>query len=741
MPINSLEPYLFELKAVNRYPLDVLKNSVIGIDVEHYLTRLLPPKREPNLEAIGGFPMTLKTQLESDLKSLHELGIKAIFVFPGLLTEIQYNYLEQPEILPRERALRRVWEDRTTKEYQAESFRSTDFPLSLRPLLDQLLELLDSINEEYIISPYSSWAQLQYMLNQHLINCVFGSTDGLLLDNVDRVILNLEFENKQFKYLDRSIILARLSLTPKQFKDISMCVGNNFQPFTLNIFPHIPSQSTFPALHHFVLNGGSIFNTLLSLGENSRTMELYMKGCSALQFMPVMKVNGRVEPLQIDNDASFLSTPSKVPSTASTDGSSVKEASIEKIPEDMHEFIGQRLPEELFFYQSVGITAFDLCENLVHTNAVERLPLDMALTPLYQRLVTSDQSLELSGKILNLLANPLNRYYQYKKLSLTTYFNGARRYELVQRITPPLYFSLRKLLVRHTTAKSFDLVSLLSGLTDDFLIESTVEPPKSGDSVHISTNYELVSTALVRSFVLYGFVKENEFKLTSWGHAFDYVAHGFNSEYLLLILFFFKQFPDLNLSELIEPNDLKSINREHNKQAVLISKFLALLSMNDLKSADYSGRVSRPLLQFRSVFDKLNSAVNGVVNANLIALLLWNQDDLDKFQRDSKQWKKLALELPFRKSLPSVLLGIVSEQFFETYLDNSDLSKSFSLLNDRFGSVHDDASSELLKGLKAYKEAIGLVKLLAERELIADKEIVDLFTSSEGLVDEVITAK
>ncbi|QPG72861.1 hypothetical protein FOA43_000163 [Brettanomyces nanus] len=742
MPIKSLEPYLFELKTVSNCPLDVLRNAVVGIDVEHYLSRLFTPRKEPNLEAIGGLPMTLKMLMDSDFKFFKDLNVKPIFVFSGLRTAIQYSYLEQAEILSRERTFRHVWDDKVNKEYFNESFRDPDSPLTMRPVMDQFMELLDSKNVEYIVSPFSAWAQLQYMLNEHLINCIFGSTDGLLVEGVDRIILSIEFESKQFKYLDKSNIFSKLNLSPKQFKDISMCIGNGFQPFTLNIFPHIPSQSTFTALHHFVLNGGSIYNTLLGLTDDGRSFEIYMKGCSALRFMPVLKLNGRVEPRQINSDASCLSVPSSgIPNSSGTDSSSIKGTSSEKVPEDMHEFIGQRLPDELFFYQSIGLTTFDLCETLVHSNAVERLPPDMALTSLYRRLVTSDNSLDIRGKTINLLANSLNRYYQFKKLKLTTYFNGSEEYELVQRMSPPIFLSLQPLLIRHATARSFDLVTLLSSLSDDFLAECTIPRKASNsDDTKISTNYELISTSLMRTLLLYGFIKEGEFKFNAWGDALRCIARSsYNSQYLLLVLWFFKQFPDLKLSDLLEPYDLHSINKKHKEQAILISKFVGLFSMNNLSSVNYAYKVSRPLLQFRSVFDKLNSNIGGAVRSNLIALLLLNQDDLDKYERDNSEWRKLILELPFRSTLPSVLLGIISQQFFEMYLDNFDLSKSFASINESFQFVHASSSAELIRGFKCFQEVAGLVKLLGEKGLIVDKEVLELFAQSNEFVDQMLS--
>ncbi|KAF6014742.1 hypothetical protein HII12_001159 [Brettanomyces bruxellensis] len=735
MPIRTLEPYLFDIKTVNNCPLDVLQNAVIGIDVEHYLSRLFTPKKEPNLEAIGGFPMTLKTLVESDFGYFKELNIKPIFVFSGLKTTIQYDYLEQDDLLAVETTFKRVWDDKTSKNYHIESFRNSDSPLQMRPVMNQLMEFLDSKNVEYIVSPYSAASQLQYMQSEHIIDCIFGSTDSLLLQTTERIIFSIEFEAKQFKYLDRNNVFSNMNLSAKQFQDISMCVGNTFQPFVLEILPQMPTQSTFASLHHFVLNGGSVYNSILALGENSEELERYMKGCASIRYMPILKTNGRVEPPQYTSKASFLSHFTPTSPISGFGQKKIEESSSEKLPEDIHALFGERLPDELFFYQSIGITAFQLFETLIHSNAVERLPLDMSPSELYKKVVTSDETVTLWSEDINIVANPINRYFQYKKLKLTTYFDGAKYYQIDQKIMPPLVSVLGPLLIRHATAKSFDLVSLLSILDNNFLMENTVNPR---DNIKISTNFELISTSFVRALVQLGFIERKKFALTSWGEALEFVAHSFHPKYLLLVLLFFKEFPDLEPSDVLNPSDFRSTGKEDTENAILISKFLSLLELNEINPVNYVYRVSRPLLQFRSVASKVASLTNMTITSNLLSLLLLNHVDLDKYQRNNSDWRKLALEIPFRNSLPSVLLGIIAEQFFEGYLDSGNIKESFKFLKESYEMIIPHPDLELIEGLKAFKEVANLVSLLGEKGLLKNESLVSLFGSSEKLVNNIL---
>lgn len=690
--------------------------------------------------------MTLKSLVESDFSHLKELNIKPVFVFSGLRTAIQYEYYEQDGLLPTERTFQHVWDNKINRESQSESFRDSDSPLEVKPLMDSFMAFLDSKNVEYIVSPYSALSQLQYMLDTKVINCIFASTDALLINNADKIILSMEFESKQFKYLEYSTVLSKLNLSAKQFKDVSMCVGNVFQPFSLNIFgPIPPTEGIFEAYHHFVLNGGSIYNTLLALGIESDEMSHYMKGCISIQFMPVLKVNGRVQPVQYNEKAPFLSRPptmtSPPPQSSSTANSTATTTDeSEKIPEDLYQVIGQRLPDEVFFYQSVGLTTFYLSEMAVHSNAIERLPLDMSVTPLYERLVTGEFGRSILEKAMNVMTVPINRYFQFKKLKLTTYFNGSHEYEIDQKSSPPVYNQIRPLIVRHTTARSFDLTSLLSGMTDDFLTENTVSSGDSNDVHKIHTNFELISTALLRTLTLYGFIDISSFKLTPWGELLSYVAGCRDVRAVLLTLFLFRQIGKLTPSDLIEPSDFGVKDNSDTDASILISKFLGIFGLQHLKPIKYLYRISRPLVQFRSVLSRLNESVDEVVTVNLTALLLTNRDDTEKYTRTSPQWRRLALESPFRGSLPSVLLGIVSEQFFEHYLENGDVKECLNTIHINFNFVNENPEVEFLEGLRKFRDIVGLVRLMKEKKIELDEDTANLFEKADKLISKVMEA-
>lgn len=71
---------------MQRLPLDVLKDTRIGIDVNHYVRQLLTSEdhREPMVAAVGGYPLALASVIEKQMKNLEDMRITPVLIFNGL---------------------------------------------------------------------------------------------------------------------------------------------------------------------------------------------------------------------------------------------------------------------------------------------------------------------------------------------------------------------------------------------------------------------------------------------------------------------------------------------------------------------------------------------------------------------------------------------------------------------------------------------------------------------------------
>lgn len=733
MPIRSLEPFPESLS------LDALKNCVVGIDVQHYVTTsLLSANVDPTFEALGGFPISLESRVVSDAAAFKALGIRPVYVFPGMKPISQFSYTEQPDLLPYEKHLQHLWETKKSNPNADISFRCSDNPYLLRSIMDQLLVILQDHDLEYLVSPFSQLHQLFYMWKTGVVNCIYSSNDALLLQGLDNFILSIDFKAKTFHFLDSRKLLADLNLSFKQFRDVSMCVGNLLQPFQLITGPN----SDFFSLCQNTQNGSfSAYAALSSSSDDSKKLDRFIKGCSTLDYCPVLKVNGRVEPFTIEVNDSLIFQHSGIPgNNASSDTTpSIKDLSDKKLPSKLHEVFGPRLPDEFFFYQSIGLNLFGLAESFLDLNFVERLPLDMTTDPIYEKIIVGNISMKYKETMFNLFAGSLHRYLQTRRLVLKTYFNGVVLHEIDYRIIPPISTKVRSLVVRHTTAKSFDLASVLSNLSDTFLEESTFSGP-----INISTNHELIATSVLRTLTLYQFIDENPFKLSKWGHALSkYLSKSnANFETTLLLFLFFQRFQDLDLEQLAKSSDIQfEKNEKYNLSSLLlISNFSTLFKVQHTKPSNYTGLVSRSLLHFHSSMNKLHTEIKDFITVNVLVLLFGNKNDIDKFIRDNSQWCSLATEIPFKSSMSNTLAGLLVAETIKTFLSVTDTSIFKSNLEEKLSSfkgVVENPVQEAAKALKFVLSVCDIIDVLAE-EGLTKQSVAEKFTGVRSTLSDII---
>lgn len=108
----------------------------------------------------------------------------------------------------------------------------------------------------------------------------------------------------------------------------------------------------------------------------------------------------------------------------------------EHAPRDVHDFIGQRLPEELYFYLSRGIVGPRTLDWLTSGEFNILPPLDGGESEEYRKFVR-DQLNPLRAQSLGLLSHSLNRYYQRKDIILRCWFDQKPKTISLKDLQPP----------------------------------------------------------------------------------------------------------------------------------------------------------------------------------------------------------------------------------------------------------------------------------------------------------------
>lgn len=224
-----------------------------------------------------------------------------------------------------------------------------------------------------------------------------GSSELFLFD-VDKVIFRFDFDRSRFWWLSKQTCLDELGkISPEMFIDACLLSGSSFLP-------------TFPPVenHRKPFSIRDTTSMLLTLGrsvtavcthyqdepqvQQSNYLDRYRRARLAVKHHVILTDDGKVEPLDLDH-----------------------------APSDVHEFIGLRLPEEIYFYLSRGLIGPRVLNWLTSGELVEYPPLDNGESQEYQRLIR-EQLDPYRTQALALLSQPLNRFFQRKDVTMRFWF-------------------------------------------------------------------------------------------------------------------------------------------------------------------------------------------------------------------------------------------------------------------------------------------------------------------------------
>lgn len=729
MPIRTLEA------KPDSAPFEAIRNAVMAIDVNHYLTSIMNVHFDSNFEAIGGFPISLEAKLLSDLSVLQKYGIKPVYVFPGIKTPTQLSYINQKE-LPYEKSMSKYWETKATNVNI--SSRDITNPFLLSNLMDQLIIILQENELEYLISPYVQHHQLYYMLKEGVVDCIYTSDDALLLD-IENFILGIDFETETFFYMNNEQFIKQLGIPFKKFVEISMCLGNVYQPTNL-----LASQPTnFKQLVLTTMpTGFNVYAFIPDSTDNAPKLKNFVRGCTLLEYCPVLKVDGRVEPIDFESCESLI----KEKDAPVHSGPTIKSTTDKHLPAKLTEVFGFHVSDELYFYQSIGLPVFKYIEAFETDTYFVRMPADMIRDSIYDQMLYGHASMEKREYLFNLFTSCLHRYFQNKKMKLEA-LEGAKQswHNIEYKFT--ITDNSRALLVRHATAKSFDMHAFLGSLDNSYLDESSMVDI-SPNSVFVSSSHELISTALLRTLTSYKFVESSKekrtFVLTPWGEALTYFIrkHNIDFEITLILFVFLQRLKDMKLEDLSKSSDFADIKDKVENISVfnLISKFASLYRIKKFNVANYKGPVSRSLLHFNSTVNLLRTELKDFVAIHLLTILFLNKNDVDKFSRENEKWSEIACEIPFRRALPNTISGLITEIVLKSTVGLNDDEKFTSKLETElapFQSIVQNPVAESLNSLKFVDTVCDMVETLSEAKLI-DQKMAHTFADVRSEIAKII---
>jgi hypothetical protein len=453
-------------------PLNSIRETRLGIDLALYLRFVLtaPETSEAYVTGLGGSPATLISHVENDLRIFEWYKIKPVFVLGGIQPVRRTKPFATED--PRIEARRLAWEcyeqgdvDGTFVHFSRSN--SGHVPDLVRAVLRQLRRR----NVEFIVAPYLAEGQL-VSLERHsksYVHSVYGTSEILLFDRVDRVILSLNLRGSlsdpdpakqpSLTFASKAEIMALLRCSEEEFLDMGLLLGfehcPTFPPFLDGTIPN-----TGPKLlaNGVTASPQGLPNPLQALdtvrqyrsGYTACTVFAEHAGCARLNYVEtfcrarcmikfclVMSAEeGRVLPLPLATPTPPVHTEgvfapgangATPPTAPLVGGAPILGAS--DIPADLHEIFSYRLPDELYLHVSRGMLGAAIVNSLASGMLVEPAPLGDADTEDWRhfvRFTLTENPQSPRCVSLALLIGSLNAFWASRKVLAYYHFEQGQ---------------------------------------------------------------------------------------------------------------------------------------------------------------------------------------------------------------------------------------------------------------------------------------------------------------------------
>ncbi|KAJ6261863.1 hypothetical protein Dda_2662 [Drechslerella dactyloides] len=635
----------FDAWSTNRLqtlPISVLKDTVVGVDAGNYLKKIIdgPGTKEPLVPALGGFPFSLRSKIEEDLSQWQQAGITPLFVFSGIQPLRTDKATSMSETTAKNRATAWALYDGGHAAEAVEAFGDSGI-LQPQEVFRFLRDILKERNVEFQVAPYASWAQLVY-LEKHpkqFVDAIFGPAEVFFYD-VEKVITGFNFSRASFSCLNKKAIMQDLGgLNHDQFIDACILSGFEF----CNTFPILDKQpaNLFKTCLDYLKTWRSATGIVNQYGESpairdSGYLDRYRRAKLAIKHQPILTDDGKIEPFNLDEATG-----------------------------DMHEFVGNRLPEEVYFYLSRGVISAPVLDMLVNGELLELPPLDSGESDAYRTFLEGLQNLR--AQCLSLLAQPLQHWWNNRKVNIVYWYDKTSPKQLTFKdVNPTLYEATSTWNARDTVfstalaaSPSKSLLGFAVTCLKDKSVAAKTVSPKTPDNLLKTTN-EVVLNMLWRALQIRGFIGPDH-QLTSWGRvlstallALDPADELEEACYLAIELLKAKHLR-------ADPHTLNQYSgRDTDKRyCSLISRVASLgkLRHNDI---GYTGPLSRTLLTFNSMVRAMSKNLENLMQMVLTSLLM--NGDADRNGRND--WYDMGRAVPFSEDI-NAGLGIA----VKTYLD------------------------------------------------------------------------
>ncbi|KAI1117297.1 nuclease-like protein [Nemania sp. NC0429] len=648
-----------EANYVRTAPVSELDDTTIAIDASYYLQLFLAnaPYQEPLLPALGGLT-GIQFHIEHDLDSWKANNTTPFFVFNG------QSVVGSDEITI-QRGMRAIagTDDAWKLYFQSQAneavtaFGAHKGAYLVQYLYPLLQSILDRRGLYFKVAPVNAAAQLAYFdkADSSQVCSIMGSQELLLYPISDVVIRYIDWENGTFTAIQKKTLVKNLGVTESMFVDALLMTGTSFLPG----FP--PLKDVTPRQPSSVQDAINLLRT----SEKSVTT-----ACNSFNDIlgkrdPNWLQKYRIARMSVDHFIYIDET------------GEIKVSNHETLTHDNWEYLGYRLPEELYHYLDRGLIGPRLPSWLSHGQVVVFPTLDGVSPTEYRHLVT-DQLMELRQLAIFLVLPRMNRGIQFKPINVRVWYDDKYTHKIEYR--PQDLQALRALQQVHTwdvkndivkqhfpNAKSGTVLFEVTALRNSDFAKSTITKAKIRN---IASGSLVLSITLWRYLHLRGYVNESH-QLTPWGEALAKSLEALEPTVTknsavpglfeaVLLAYELLRLDLLNTrNQHPELNGLPMNGSDDDKASLLLISRCAILLKLRHQANGYTGPLSKNFLCFHSLSSSVRESCRDLLEAIVASLFLYAQAD-----RERDDYLHLGQSLPFLTDT-DVALGIAVKTFLD----------------------------------------------------------------------------
>ncbi|KAI1429540.1 nuclease-like protein [Xylaria sp. FL1777] len=620
-----------------------LEDTTVAIDASYYLQLFLAnaPYQEPLLPALGGLT-GIQSHIESDLDSWKANKTIPFFIFNG------QSVVGSDEIAI-QRGIRAIagTDDAWSLYFQSQAneavsaFGSHKGAYLVQNLYPLLQGILSRRGLYFKVAPVNAAAQVAFlnMIDSDQCSAIMGSQELLLYPIQDLVIRYIDWESGSFTGIQKKGIIKNLGVTESMFIDAVLMTGTSFLPGfpplkEPNITPRQPSTvqdavNLLRTSEKSVTNACNSFNDILGK-RDPNWLQKYRRARMSVDHFVFIDETGEI-----------------------------KVYNHETLTHDNWEYLGYRLPEELYHYLDRGLIGARLPSWISHGQIVVFPTLDGVSPAEYRHLVTN-QLMELRQLALFLVLPRMNRGIQFKPINVRLWYDDKYSHKIEYRPQDPQAlkaiqqvntWDIKKDIVKQyfPNAKHGSVLYEVLALKNPDFAKSTITKAKARN---IASGDLVLSITLWRYLHLRGYVNDNH-QLTPWGEALA------------------------KSLEALEPTGLKYPTVPGLFEAILLAYELLRLDLlntrnqhpelnglpmngsDDDKANGYTGPLSKNFLCFRSLSSSIRESCRDLFEAIAASLFLHAQAE-----RERDDYLYIGQSLPFLTDT-DVALGIAVKTFLD----------------------------------------------------------------------------